>query len=145
MGKKASGVSPWPGSWTALLGSPPRPSAAPSKSIWAKKRGVLPLGTRSPGLAGVPVCPRALTSCLAVELGTRNPWVRVNCILPGPVLFPSDTPEPERAGAIRSTLVRREGTPENVARAVLFFLENDFVTGACLPVNGGRTVCAAGS
>ena len=46
---------------------------------------------------------------------------------------------------IQSTLVRREGQPENVAAAVLFFVENDFVTGACLPVDGGRTIYAAGS
>lgn len=86
-----------------------------------------------------------LTRCLAVELGTRNPRVRVNCILPGPVLFPSDMPEAERTEAIRSTLVQREGRPENIAAAVISFLENDFVTGVCLEVDGGRTIYAAGS
>jgi pteridine reductase len=54
-------------------------------------------------------------------------------------------PDAERAEAIRSTLVKREGQPENVAGAVLFFVENDFVTGVCLPVDGGRTIYAAGS
>jgi pteridine reductase len=87
----------------------------------------------------------ALTRCLAVELGTRNPRVRVNCVLPGPVLFPPDMPEAEREEAIRSTLVRREGRPENVAAAVLFLVENEFVTGVCLPVDGGRTIYAAGN
>jgi pteridine reductase len=87
----------------------------------------------------------ALTRCLAIELGTRNPRVRVNCILPGPVLFPPDMPEAEREEAIRSTIVQREGQPENIAAAVLFFVENDFVTGACLPVDGGRTIYSAGS
>lgn len=87
----------------------------------------------------------ALTRCLAVELGARNPRVRVNCVLPGPVLFPPDMPEAEREEAIRSTLVQREGRPEDVAAAVLFFVENDFVTGVCLPVDGGRTIYAAGS
>jgi pteridine reductase len=87
----------------------------------------------------------ALTRCLAVELGSRNPRVRVNCVLPGPILFPPDMPEVEREEAIRSTLVKHEGQPENVAGAVLFFLENDFVTGVCLPVDGGRTIYAAGS
>ncbi len=86
----------------------------------------------------------ALTRCLAVELGTRNPRVRVNCVFPGPVLFPSDMPRAERDEAVRSTLVQHEGRPENVAAAVLFFLENDFVTGVCLPVDGGRTIYAAG-
>lgn len=80
----------------------------------------------------------ALTRTLAVELSGRNPAVRVNCILPGPVLFPPDMPEAERRQAIAGTLVRREGRPENVAHAVLFLVENDFVTGVCLPVDGGR-------
>jgi len=87
----------------------------------------------------------ALTRCLAVELGTRNPRVRVNCVHPGPVLFPPDMPNADREDAIRSTLVRREGQPENIAAAVLFLVENDFVTGACLPVDGGRTIYAAGN
>jgi pteridine reductase len=51
-------------------------------------------------------------------------------------------PQDEREEAIQSTLVRREGQPENVAAAVLFFVENDFVTGVCLPVDGGRTIFA---
>jgi pteridine reductase len=86
----------------------------------------------------------ALTRCLAVELGTRNPHVRVNCILPGPVLMTADLPEAERREAIESTLVQREGTGQDIARAVLGLIDNGFITGACLPVDGGRTVYAAG-
>jgi pteridine reductase len=85
-----------------------------------------------------------LTRCLAVELGTRNPRVRVNCILPGPVMMPPTLTDEERREAISATLVRREGSPANVAGAVLFFIDNDFVTGACLPVDGGRTIYARG-
>ena len=81
-----------------------------------------------------------MTRMLAVELAMRNPAIRVNCILPGPVLFPPDMPEAERRRAIAGTLVRREGRPEHVAHAVLFLVENDFVTGVCLPVDGGRTL-----
>jgi pteridine reductase len=83
-----------------------------------------------------------LTRCLAVELGTRNPRVRVNAVLPGPVMLPLDLPELERAQAIDATLVRREGTPINVAQAVLSLIDNDFITGACLPVDGGRSIYA---
>jgi hypothetical protein len=54
-----------------------------------------------------------MTRALAVELGTRNPQVRVTCIMPGPVLLPPDLPGSERQQAI---------------------------TGVCLPVDGGRTV-----
>jgi pteridine reductase len=108
---------------------------------WAQARPYLNYAPYFASKGAIP----ALTRCLAVELGTRNPRVRVNCVLPGPVLFPPDMPEAEREEAIRSTLVQREGRPENVAEAVLFFLENDFVTGVCLPVDGGRTIYAAGS
>jgi pteridine reductase len=85
-----------------------------------------------------------LTRCLAVELGTRNPRVRVNCIEPGPVLFPPDLPQHERDEALASTLVRREGNPQHVAQAVLALIDNDFITGACLPVDGGRSIYAGG-
>jgi pteridine reductase len=84
-----------------------------------------------------------LTRCLAVELGTRNPAVRVNCVEPGPILPPSDRPPGEwEQAAARGTLVGRPGRPENIAAAVLFFMDNDFVTGTYLPVDGGRTVFA---
>jgi pteridine reductase len=85
-----------------------------------------------------------LTRDLAVELGTRNPRVRVNCILPGPVLMPPDLPEAERREAIASTLVQREGTPQHIALAVESLINNDFITGVALPVDGGRTTFAGG-
>jgi pteridine reductase len=85
-----------------------------------------------------------VTRCLAVELGTRYPRVRVNCIEPGPVLFPPDLPEQERRESIESTLVQREGSPDHIARAVLSLIDNDFITGVSLPVDGGRTIFAGG-
>ncbi|MFM8933452.1 MAG: SDR family NAD(P)-dependent oxidoreductase [Gemmataceae bacterium] len=83
-----------------------------------------------------------LTRALAVELGRRNPKVRVNCVEPGPVMLPADLSPSERAEAIGATLVQREGTPEHVAQAVLSLVENDFITGVCLPVDGGRSIWA---
>jgi pteridine reductase len=108
---------------------------------WAIERPYLNYAAYFPSKGAIPT----LTRTLAVELGTRNPNVRVNCILPGPVLLPPDLPEDERRQAINATLVKREGRPENVAQAVLFFLDNDFVTGVCLPVDGGRTIYAPDS
>ncbi|HEX3870915.1 MAG TPA: SDR family oxidoreductase [Pirellulales bacterium] len=87
----------------------------------------------------------ALTRSLAVELGTRNPKVRVNCVLPGPVMLPLDLPEAERKRAIEATLVQREGSPENVVQAVLYLIDNDFVTGDSITVDGGRSIYARGS
>jgi pteridine reductase len=108
---------------------------------WAVARPYVNYAAYFPSKGAIPT----LTRCLAVELGSRNPNVRVNCVLPGPVLLPPDLPEAERRQAIEATLVKREGRPENVAQAVLFFLDNDFVTGVCLPVDGGRTVFAPDS
>src|SRR5262249_6983039 len=89
---------------------------------WAEARPYLNYAAYFPSKGAV----TALTRTMAVELGTRNPKVRVNCILPGPVMLPPDLPEAERRQAINATLVKREGSPENIARAVLAFVENDF-------------------
>jgi pteridine reductase len=107
---------------------------------WAEVRPYLNYAAYFPSKAAIP----GLTRCLAVELGTRNPKVRVNAVLPGPVMLPEDLPEAERKEAIAATLVQREGRPEHVVQAVLMFVANDFVTGTCLPVDGGRTVYAGG-
>ena len=105
---------------------------------WAIERPYLHYAAYFPSKGAIPT----LTRTFAVELGTRNPKVRVNCVLPGPVLLPPDLPEGEKREAIAATLVKREGSPKNVAQAVLAFIDNDFITGACLPVDGGRTVYA---
>jgi pteridine reductase len=78
-----------------------------------------------------------MTRMFAVELAPR---VRVNAVLPGPVLMPEAVSEAEWRRAVAGTLVGRAGRPENVAQAVAFLLENDFITGVCLPVDGGRTI-----
>ncbi|MBX3415656.1 MAG: SDR family oxidoreductase [Pirellulales bacterium] len=105
---------------------------------WAEARPYLNYAAYFPSKGAV----TTMTRSLAVELGTRNPRVRVNCILPGPVMLPPELPAAERNEAIQATLVKREGSPENVAQAVLALIENDFITGACLPVDGGRTIYA---
>jgi len=81
-----------------------------------------------------------ITRTMAVELARRNRAVRVNGILPGPVMLPDDLSQQEVEGAVAGTLLKRPGRPENVAQAVLFLVENDYVTGVCIPVDGGRTI-----
>ena len=81
-----------------------------------------------------------MTRLLAVELARQNPRVRVNCILPGPVQVPEDVAKPGVAGAVAGTLLKRPGTPQHVAQAAVFLIENDFITGVCLPVDGGRMI-----
>lgn len=86
----------------------------------------------------------AFTKALACELARQNPLVRVNMVEPGPVMLPPDLPEHERQEAIGATLVQREGSPVHVAQAVLALLSNPFITGASLPVDGGRSIWAGG-
>lgn len=119
-----------------IMAGQPAGGAIVTIGDWAVARPYPDYGAYLTSKGSIP----AMTRMLAVELALRNPSVRVNCILPGPVLFPPDMPETERRQAIAGTLVRREGRPEHVAHAVLFLVENDFVTGVCLPVDGGRTL-----
>lgn len=105
---------------------------------WALVRPYLNHAAYFPSKGAIP----GMTRSLAVELGHRNPRVRVNCILPGPVLLGEGVGDELREEICKSTIVRRIGTPEHVAHAVQFLIENDFVTGVCLPVDGGRTIYA---
>ncbi|HJT31375.1 MAG TPA: SDR family oxidoreductase [Pirellulales bacterium] len=106
---------------------------------WAIERPYLHYAAYFPSKGAIP----ALTRDFAIELASRNPRVRVNAVLPGPVMIPESVPDKERRVAIERTLVKREGSPVNVADAVLFLLGNEFVTGVCLPVDGGRTIYTA--
>lgn len=67
------------------------------------------------------------------------PSVQVNAIAPGPILFPSGISSREKRRAIQATLLKRSGSPGDIVEAVLFLLEGtDYVTGAVIPVDGGR-------
>jgi pteridine reductase len=76
-----------------------------------------------------------LTECLALELA---PAVRVNAVAPGTVLWPDAYPAARRRELAARIPLRRPGTPADVAAAVRFLAEAPFVTGAVLPVDGGR-------
>jgi pteridine reductase len=80
-----------------------------------------------------------LTKSLARELA---PQVRVNAISPGPVVWPEGGVDAElRDEIISRTALKRIGSAEDVARAVLFFAtEAPFVTGQILAVDGGRSI-----
>jgi len=80
-----------------------------------------------------------LTRSLARELG---PQVRVNGIAPGPVLWPEGDLDPGlKDSIIARTALKRPGSPEDIARAALFFATGaPYVTGQILAVDGGRSL-----
>ncbi|HEU4566052.1 MAG TPA: SDR family oxidoreductase, partial [Gemmatimonadaceae bacterium] len=92
--------------------------------------GYLPHGASK---AGVIYLTRALARTLA-------PRVRVNAVAPGAVLLPDDWPEESAERLARTTPLQRLGAPEDVAGAVLYLLEADYVTGDTIVVDGGRHV-----
>lgn len=82
----------------------------------------------------------ALTKALAQELGPSG--IRVNCICPGVILTDmcaSVSPE-TLAQMAEETPVGRNGTPQDVAQAMEYLANADFVTGQVLPVNGGYVI-----
>ena len=77
----------------------------------------------------------ALTETLALEFA---PEILVNAIAPGPIAPPPNLTPEENARVIDATPLRRWGGAEEIAKAVLFLVETDFVTGECILVDGGR-------
>jgi pteridine reductase len=80
-----------------------------------------------------------MTFALARELG---PEVRVNGVAPGAVLWPeAGKPYTDQQDLVRQTSLKRAGSPEDVAGAVLFLLRDaTYVTGEILKVDGGRSL-----
>ncbi len=79
----------------------------------------------------------AATELLAKTLAPR---VRVNAVAPGAVLLPESWGDDAKQALVASTPLGRLGTPDDVVRAVLFLLENDYLTGTTLVVDGGRLI-----
>lgn len=91
----------------------------------------------------IPYCvSKAGLLCLNTALAKAlAPEVQVNAVLPGPVLLPENFNPKTRQNVINATLLKRLGSPEDVAQAVLFLIEgSDFVTGASIAVDGGRLI-----
>jgi NAD(P)-dependent dehydrogenase (short-subunit alcohol dehydrogenase family) len=95
-----------------------------------------------PGTAGLAAVNGALEAAvppLAAELAPR----RVNAVSPGVIEtgwwdeFPPDARQEAFAAFAQRALVRRNGQPEDVAHAIVALIENGFITGVVLPVDGG--------
>ena len=81
---------------------------------------------------------KALTEALALELAADQ--ILVNAIAPGPILAPPDMSEKESASVVQNTPLGRWGGEAEIAKAVMFLVQSEFVTGETIRVDGGRHV-----
>ncbi len=102
--------------WTAASGRPRYPGYVP---YYVAKAGV-----------------KALTEALALELAADH--ILVNAVAPGPMLPPDGISAAEAAAVEQATPLGRWGGEAEIATAVAYFCESDFVTGETLRVDGGR-------
>lgn len=102
--------------WIAASGRPRYPGYVP---YYVAKAGV-----------------KALTEALALELAADR--ILVNAVAPGPIVAPPGTSAEEMAAVERATPLGRWGGEAEIATAVAFFCESDFVTGETMRVDGGR-------
>lgn len=66
------------------------------------------------------------------------PQIKVNAVAPGPVLFTENHTEAARQAMLSETPLAREGGAEPVYLAIRSLLQNAFLTGVSIPVDGGR-------
>jgi pteridine reductase len=89
--------------------------------------------------------PHGMTKAAVVQM-TRSmamalaPDVRVNAVAPGVVLLPEGWSESGAEHLRSTTPLRRLGSPDDVAQAVVYLLEATYVTGEVIRVDGGRHV-----
>lgn len=79
----------------------------------------------------------AMTEALALALA---PTIRVNAVAPGTILKPEDWDDARWRKLADSLPLQRAGSPDDVARAVLFCLHSEFMTGQTLVIDGGRVL-----
>jgi pteridine reductase len=101
-------------------------------------RGYLDHCTAKAGLA-------MATRALCLELA---PEVRVNGVAPGTIAWPEDDDyfgegTSVRAGILRAIPLQRMGSPDDIARTVLFLAHSGFINGQTIAVDGGRTAVSA--
>jgi NAD(P)-dependent dehydrogenase (short-subunit alcohol dehydrogenase family) len=94
-------------------------------------RGYLPYYVAKAGVI-------ALTEGLALELAPDQ--ILVNAVAPGPILAPPGTSAEDSAAVQRATPLGRWGGEIEIAKAVVAFVESDFITGETIRVDGGRHV-----
>lgn len=98
-----------------------------AKQVWP---GYIPYCTAKAGLVAAT---RGLAKALAPE-------VQVNAIGPGAILWPEGIDDEQKQRVLAQVPLGRTGSPEDIARAVCFLVENDYITGVFLPIDGGKMI-----
>jgi NAD(P)-dependent dehydrogenase (short-subunit alcohol dehydrogenase family) len=94
-------------------------------------KGYLPYYVAKAGVIG-------LTEALALELAGEN--ILVNAVAPGPILAPPETSDEQYKAVEDATPLGRWGGEIEIAKIVLMMLDNDFMTGETIRIDGGRHV-----
>ncbi|HEX4953639.1 MAG TPA: SDR family oxidoreductase [Thermoanaerobaculia bacterium] len=127
----------------SLMTASPRPEGAPGAIVNLVDLAAL---HPWPGYAHHGVAKAGLAHLTRVAARELAPGVRVNAVAPGAILpapgVTADSAEWRRLG--ERLPLGRTGHPGEIARTVVFLAENDFITGAILPVDGGESLLGAG-
>ena len=125
-------------------------SRAVIPAMQAKKEGAIILISSVAGIRGVITNPAyqvvkgalpQFARALAREFAGDN--IRVNCVAPGVIrtaFHASMSEEQKKINLEQRIPLRREGTPEQVAQAIVLLVKNDYITGETLAVDGGLTM-----
>lgn len=125
-------------------------SRAVIPAMQARKEGAIILVSSVAGIRGVITNPAyqvvkgalpQFARALAREFAADN--IRVNCIAPGIIrtaFHASMSAEQKKINLDQRIPLRREGTPVQVAEAILLLAKNDYITGETLTVDGGLTM-----
>lgn len=82
----------------------------------------------------------ALVSLTKALAKAYAPKILVNCICPGPILPPKSISPDAQQRAIQSTLLKRTAGIEDITKTIAYLIENDYITGQAIFVDGGRDV-----
>ena len=93
-----------------------------------------------PGALPYSLSKAGLLQLTRLSAAALAPWVLVNSVSPGPMLMPDKHSAAQARASVRRSLLKRLGGPEEIAKAVLYVAGSDFMTGADLIVDGGRSL-----
>jgi len=140
----------WTGAFAVHVHAVFHLSRAVIPSMKKQKEGVIILISSAAGLRGIKsnvayqtvkgALPQ-LTRALAYEFADDN--IRVNCVAPGVIrtaFHAAMTPQAKQNNLDNRIPLHREGTPEQVASLIRELVQNDYITGETVAIDGGLTM-----